>query len=243
MTSSLYAFCFLCVSYLVAAQSTTPSATLPAGAGTTTSDYGIFQLVTPTTHRNQVPASALSAFEHDASAFYQSYTSADPFVFMSALVSIDNSPPPSFSTSVLVDHLSLQNAYSFDNQYLLQNPTSYLSKLQATASPWPSAFSSSIMSHASGILLGYESLVSKDVLSLTPSFGPVTPGMSAPASAAITTASAAATKATAASGTSPSSPPSPSTSKAAAAPIMIASPLLIVNAAAVAAGMLGVVYL
>ena len=97
------------------------------------------------------------------------------------------------------------------------------------------------MSQATGILLGYESLVSQDVLSKNPSSGPVTPGMSIAVGPAVTSASAAnsgagATQASQGTGTAAST----SSSKAAGVPVVTASPMLMVNAAAAAVGMLGV---
>lgn len=104
--------------------------------------------------------------------------------------------------------------------------------MSASATPWP--FSSELISHASGILLGYESLVSEDVLNKTAS--QVTPGMSirvGPASTAVGTTAAAGGQAT---GTS--------TSKALGVPAATANSHLMYGCgAAAAAGILGMVLL
>ena len=88
------------------------------------------------------------------------------------------------------------------------------------------------MSQATGILLGYQSLVSQDVLGKNSSSGPITPGMSIAAGPAATGASATNSGMnTVASASSP---------KAAGVPMVTSSPLLMINAAAAAVGMLGV---
>ena len=87
------------------------------------------------------------------------------------------------------------------------------------------------MSQASGILLGYESIVSRDVLSKNSSSGPITPGMSIAAGPAATSASATNSAVGAA---------STSSSRAAGVPMVTSSPLLLINAAAAAVGVLGV---
>ena len=97
------------------------------------------------------------------------------------------------------------------------------------------------MSQATGILRGYESLVSQDVLSKNSSTGPITPGGSDAMGSAVTNASAAssgmaATQASQGTGTAAST----SSSKAAGVPVVTASPLLMINAAAAAVGLLGV---
>ena len=97
------------------------------------------------------------------------------------------------------------------------------------------------MSQATCILQGYESLVSQDVLSKNSSSGPVTPGMNIAIGPAVTSTSAAssgkgATQTSQGMGTAAST----SSSKAAGVPVVTASPLLIINAAAAAVGVLGV---
>lgn len=114
---------------------------------------------------------------------------------------------------------------------LLDDPTAYLSRLSATASLWP--FSSAIMSQASGLLLGYESIVSRDLLNATASLATVTPGMSmsgGPAAATTGTTAAIAGQAT-------------STSKAVGVPAATGNPQLVFVAAAAVAGMLGMIML
>ena len=96
------------------------------------------------------------------------------------------------------------------------------------------------MSQATGILLGYESLVSQDVLSKNSSSGPVTPGVSIAVGPAVTSASTTgsgmgATQASQGTGTAAST----SLSKAAGVPAVTASPLLVVNAVAAGVALLG----
>ena len=100
------------------------------------------------------------------------------------------------------------------------------------------------MSQVTGVLLGYESIVSQDVLSKNSSSGPITPGMSIAVGAALTSVSTMsstmgtmqASQASQGMGTAPTT----SSSKAAGVPMMTASPLLMINAAAAAVGVLGV---
>ena len=88
------------------------------------------------------------------------------------------------------------------------------------------------MSQATGLLLGYESLASQDVLSKKPSSGPVTPGMSITVGPAVMSAST--------SGPGIGMAPSTSSSKAVGVPVATASPLLKINAAAAGMALLGV---
>ena len=97
------------------------------------------------------------------------------------------------------------------------------------------------MSQVTGILLGYESLVSQDVLSKNSSSGPITPGMSiavgpAATGASTTDSGVGATQASQGTGTAAST----STSKAAGVPAVTASPLLVINAVAAGAALIGV---
>ncbi|MCJ1377289.1 hypothetical protein MMC17_000381 [Xylographa soralifera] len=234
MASFLHVFYLLFVSSLVIAQSDL--------VDTSASDIGILQLVTPTTHANQVAITALAALSTDAYNFYTSYTQIDTFNFQSAQLLVIESLPAASAAA-----LNAAGGYSLDGIYyeaefsLLDNPTFYLSRLHASASPWPSAFSASVMSQASGILLGYESLVSQDVLSKTSSSGPVIPGMSITVGPSVTSTPAAssgmvATQASQGTGTVAST----SASKAAGVPVVTASPLLLINAAAAAVGVIGV---
>ncbi|MCJ1417212.1 hypothetical protein MMC32_003554 [Xylographa parallela] len=233
MASFLHILCLLFISCLVTAQSDVVDASA--------SDIGILQLVTPTTHANQVAVTALATLSEDAINFYLSYTQLDTFDFQSAQLLAIESIPPTSAAILNAGGYSLDVIYGDADTSLLNNPTQYLSRLHASVSPWPSAFSAAVMSQASGILLGYESLVSQDVLSKNSSSGPVTPGMSISMGPAMTTASATsagmgATQASQGMGTAAS----PSASKAAGVPMVTASPLLLINAAAAAMGVLGV---
>ncbi|MCJ1396246.1 hypothetical protein MMC18_009135 [Xylographa bjoerkii] len=244
MAFFLYVFYLLSILRLVTAQSTAPSAAPSAAPSVfinpSESDLGILQLVTPTTHANQVPLTALDALQTDIEQFYISYTQIDPFDFGYALGLALQSPSPGLNTLDAGEDRLIQ-IYADGVTSLLDNPTSYLSRLHVSASPWPSAFSSSLMSQATGILLGYESLVSQDVLSKNSSSGPVTPGMIIAVGPAMTSTSAAssamgATQASQGMGTAATTSPS----KAAGVPVVTASPLLLINAAAVAMGVFGV---
>lgn len=113
----------------------------------------------------------------------------------------------------------------------MDDPTAYLSRLGASASPWP--FSSTLMSQASGLLLGYESIVSRDLLNATASQATVTPGMS------ISVGPAAATTGT----TATIKGQATSTSKAVGVPAATGNPQLVFGAAAAVAGMLGMIML
>ncbi|MCJ1435980.1 hypothetical protein MMC27_005356 [Xylographa pallens] len=233
MASFLHVFYLLFISYLVNAQSDVVDASA--------SDLGILQLVTPTTHANQVAITAIATLSDDAIEFYMSYTEIDSFNFQEAQILVIATMAPTSVAMLSAGIYSLDLLYGAADTSLLENPTLYLSRLQASVSPWPSAFSASVMSQASGILLGYESLVSQDVLSKNSSSGPVTPGMSISMGPAMTTASATsagmgATQASQGMGTAAS----PSASKAAGVPMVTASPLLLINAAAAAVGVLGV---
>ena len=179
----------------------------------------------------------LATLSGDAFSFYTSYTQIDPFDFQSALVFAINSQPASARATLVAKEASLIGVYLDAETSLLNNPTSYLSRLHASASPYPAGFSSSLMSQATGILLGYESLVSQDVLSKNPSSGPITPGMSIAGGPAATSASATDSGIGA---TQASQGMSTSSSKAAGVPMVTSSPLLMINAAAAAVGVLGV---
>ncbi|MCJ1400610.1 hypothetical protein MMC11_003817 [Xylographa trunciseda] len=224
------------ISYLVIAQIAAPSDVVD----TATSDLGIFQLVTPTTHANQVPVTALASLSSDAIDFYNSYIQIDAFDYISAQVRAVETLPYSAEVILEADEVKLDIIYGDAATSLLNNPTSYLSRLQASASPWPSDFSSSLMSQATGILLGYESLVSQDVLSKNSSSGPVTPGMSIAMGPAMTSTPTASSGMGTVAGTATGMTASTSSSKAAGVPVVTASPLLLINAAAAAVGVLGV---
>ena len=100
------------------------------------------------------------------------------------------------------------------------------------------------MSQATGILLGYESFVSQDVLSKNATFGPITPGMSIAVGPAVTSAPAASSRmgATQASQASQgvATAASTSPSKAAGVPVMTASPMLMISAVVAAVGVLNI---
>ena len=166
----------------------------------------------------------------------------DTFDYLSAQDLAIESLPATSAAILNADESRVVQIYVDGITSLLENPTSYLSRLQSSFSPWPSAFSASVMSQASGILLGYESLVSQDVLSKNSSSGPVTPGMSiavgpAMTSASVTSSGMGPTPASQGTGTAAST----SSSKAVGVPMVTANPLLLINAAAAAAGVLGVV--
>ncbi|MCJ1296164.1 hypothetical protein MMC34_007729 [Xylographa carneopallida] len=233
MASFLHVLYLLSISYLVTAQSDLldPSAT----------DIGILQLVTPTTHANQVPITALAALTTDALSFYKGYTQLDTFNYESAQLVALESLPASAAAILNAGGFSLDQVYDDAYTSLLDNPILYLSRLHASVSPWPSAFSAAVVSQASGILIGYESLVSQDVLSKNSTSGPVTPGMSISMGPAMTSASATssgmgATQASQGMGTVAST----TSSKAAGVPMVTGSPLLLINAAMAAAGVVGV---
>ena len=186
----------------------------------------------------------------DVASFSESYMGADTFYFDSALqVAISSQPPPAQRT-LLADQDQLVQAYADLGLALLDNPTSYLSYLSSAAAPYAATFSAPLMSQATAFLLGYESLVSQDVLSTIASFGPVTPVMSiagAPAATgsgagpiAITTSKGAGMPTQGTGIATQGTGTATSTSKGAGMPLATASPLLMVNAAAVVAGILGV---
>ena len=105
-----------------------------------------------------------------------------------------------------------------------------MSRLHATLASWPQDYSSSIVSQASGLLLGYESIATKDVLSSKPTQGPITPGMSIDVGPGPTGGAGGTAAAPAATG------PSSSSSKA-AAPAPTADLKVVANAIAGAAGL------
>ena len=124
---------------------------------------------------------------------------------------------------------------------LLNDPTAYISRLQASASPYPSTFSSSLVSQASGLLLGFESLVTQDILSMNATQAPVTPGMSISVGPAGPVGSG---MSQASQGTGTMMPPgSTSTSKAAGMPRASANAQVMINAAAAAVGVLGLAWM
>lgn len=200
----------------------------------TSSDLGILQLVTPTTHAAQVPATAIATLSADAISFCSSYIDVDTFHFQSAIVNAALSG----GASLLADQGVLATIYFDATTSLLENPTAYLSRLSASATPFP-LFSSQLMSQASGILLGYQSLVSEDILSKTPSQA-VTPGMSIKVDGATAAAGGQATGATGATATAQST----SSFKALGVPVATANSHLMYGCgAAAAAGLLGMVLL
>ena len=126
-------------------------------------------------------------------------------------------------------------------QSILDDPSSYLSRLHESASPFPNSFSSSLASQVSAILTGYESLASKEVLSKSPSYGPVTPGISINVGAAPTAAGSAGAGGNGGGGTAGGPT---ATSKGGAAPAVgTAGPMLVFNAAVGAAGVVGLALL
>ena len=95
------------------------------------------------------------------------------------------------------------------------------------------------MSQATGILLGYESLVTTDVLGMNATQAPVTPGMSINVAPAVTgggPVGSGVTQASQGTGTT-------STSKAAGIPTAHANAQVMINAAAAAVGVLGVAWM
>lgn len=159
--------------------------------------------------------------------FYQSYTDLDTFNFVSAQVQAINKDP-----KLAADINRLDFIYFEGEKSLLDDPKAYLSRLQSSASPWPKPFSKDILSHANGVLLGYKSIVSvellnaKDVPSVTPGIK-VTEGAGGVGAPAATGGAAGAT----------------STSKAMGMPAATGNPQLVIAAAAAAAGMLGIIAL
>ncbi|MCJ1287204.1 hypothetical protein MMC26_006552 [Xylographa opegraphella] len=236
MAFIIHIFYLLFIPWLVTAQSDL--------VDSSASDLGILQLVTPTTHANQVAITALATLTTDAFSFYKAYTQVDTFQFISAQILAIESLPPSSKAILNAGEFNLDEIYYDGPTSLLSNPTSYLSRLHASVSAWPADFSASVMSQASGLLLGYESLVSQDVLSKNSSSGPVTPGMSLSTGPAMTSAFATGAGMGAtqtAQGSGPAATSSPF--KAAGVPMVTASPLLLINAAAVAAGVVAVALL
>ncbi|MCJ1252145.1 hypothetical protein MMC30_009383 [Trapelia coarctata] len=195
----------------------------------TTSDLGILQLVTPTTHASLVPATALAALSADAFSFCSSYIDIDTFNIGSAIGTAIASVAtiPHAGVSLVAQEHILLTVYFDATTSLLNKPTEYLTRLSSAASPWP--FSSALMSQASGILLGYESLVSRDVLNLTPTGPSITPGISI----------SVATGATGATATTQST----ASSKAGGVPAATANVQLAFTAVVAAAGVVGMVVL
>lgn len=145
--------------------------------------------------------------------------------------------------SLNADALVLDTVYFHGSTSLMDEPSAYLSRLSAAATPWP--FSSAMVSQASGLLLGYKSLVSRDLLNVTASQAKVTPGMSINvAGAAATTKMTATGNGQATGNAQPSGNAQPaSPSKAVGVPAVTGNPQLIFGAAAAVAGMLGVIML
>lgn len=182
-------------------------------------------------------------------AFYQSYIYADTFNFGDVIPAI---VATATQTSVVTAQLySLDIAYFAGVTSLADNPTAYMKSLAASAAFWPETFSSALMSQATGLLLGYESIVSKDFLGVTPSPS-ITPGMGITVSGAVATSttamvvtsngqtSTAAVKSTA---SSAGSGQAGASSAGAGVALASASPELIVSAAAAAAGVVGMILL
>lgn len=154
--------------------------------------------------------------------FYQSYTDIDTFNFVSAQVQAINKDP-----KLAADINRLDRIYFEGEQSLLDDPKAYLSRLQSSASPWPKAFSKDILSQANGVLLGYKSIVSVDLLNAK-DVPTVTPGIRV-------TEGAGGVEAPAATGSA--------ASKAMGMPAATGNPQLVIAAAAAAAGMLGIIAL
>jgi hypothetical protein len=179
----------------------------------------------------------LQTLSLDAYDFYTSYTDIDTFDLASAQALAISAAGPS-AVKLAADAGRLDKIYLAQLQTsLLNDPKAFLSRLQASASPWP--FSSTVMSQASGVLLGYESLVSRDLLNAknVPS---TTPGISIDVSPG-----AAATRATtpAADGTAGAAGFTTTSSKAVGIPAATGNPPLMIAVAAAAAGMLGIIAL
>ncbi|MCJ1234926.1 hypothetical protein MMC14_002890 [Varicellaria rhodocarpa] len=262
MASFLHAFCLLSIWHLVSAQSAAdttmltavpsdsltavPSAVASVYVDSTMSDLGILQLVTPTTHANQVAATAIDKLYDDVASFYTSYTQIDPFDLNSALIIAIQSQPLNAQPTLVADQERLIPLLIEEPTSLLVNPTAFLSRLHNSVSAFPPAFSSSLLSQATGLLLGFESIVSQNILSKTPTSGPITPGMSISVGPAVTSASSpggskpGATKASVqATETGKGTVASTATSQAKGVPLATGSPLLMVNAALAAVGVLG----
>lgn len=175
----------------------------------------------------------------DAYSFFTSYTEVDSFNFQSAqYLAIASAGPNAVQLAAdagPLDTLYIAQAYTS----LLDNPTALLTRLHASASPWP--FSSALMSQMSGILLGYESLVSRDLLNAT-NVPTIEPGVSISVGpgAALTGATATATSGMARTTVATQST---ATLKAMGIPAATGNPQLLIAAAAAAAGVLGVIVL
>ena len=165
-------------------------------------------------------------------------TAQDEAVYSQALKH-NNIADPSFVNQGIV----LGNVYAQGATSLLENPTAWLARLSASATPFP--YSSSLMSQASGLLLGYKSLVSQDILSVTASIPAVTPGVSvkvAPASTAAGATTATRGQTTSATGAAATAQ-STSTLKALGVPVATANAQLIYAGVAAAAGIFGIALL
>lgn len=190
----------------------------------------------------------LLSFSDDCLSFYKSYIYADTFNFGDVIPEI---VATATQTSVMTAELyNLDVAYFAGVTSLADNPTAYMKSLAASAAFWPETFSSALMSQATGLLLGYESIVSKDFLGVTPSPS-ITPGRSISASGAVATSTTAvvasngqtSTAAVQPSASSAGSGQASASSAGAGAALASASPELIMSAAAAAAGVVGMILL
>lgn len=151
--------------------------------------------------------------------------------------------PGNNEASLLAQNAVILTLYYDADTSLLENPTAYLSRLSSSASPWP--YSTALMSQASGLLLGFESLVTQDILNITVTQAVVTPGISVkvgPAANVVSTTAATGSRATNAVGTTAGAP-STSSSKAFGVPVATANPQLMYSCVIAAAGMFGMVLL
>ena len=230
---------------------TDPDISSTAFVDSSLTGVGILQLITPTAQASQVPLTAVSLALHvealysenanqflqieslsgDAIDFYTSYTQIDKFDFESGLVSAIQAVPLASQQALAGAEGRLISLYGDMPTSLLDDPVSCISRLHDSASLYPQDFSSSLLSQASGVLLGYESIATRDVLSATPTQASVTPGMSIDVGAAQTGGAA---------GGSGSAPGPTSSSSKAAAPAPTAGLTVVTNAIVGAAGLVAV---
>ena len=118
----------------------------------------------------------LASYQEDAYSFYTSFTQVDPFDFSSQIAMAVQHQPLASEKAMLAAGPQFINVWAGGITSLIDDPAPYLSRLHESASIWPASLSSSLLSQASALLTGYESIATKDILSQSPAFGPVTPG-------------------------------------------------------------------
>ena len=164
-------------------------------------DMGIFELVTPPVDAGQIPQTTVSRFfnrfcsflradfhmklyqwSSDCMDFHESYVSADTWQWVEAWDSV-------LLETTDTDFLSTLQAEMANTLFpyvlgtigvptsLMVEPTAVLSYLSGNFSGWPATFTSPLLSQATAILLGYESLLSVEILGVKPTAS-ITPGIS-----------------------------------------------------------------